>query len=127
MLKDHGETIYPDLLRFFGVDIHDLFREEKHLTPKQVLLLIRSLPPESATSASIRKLPEAAGWGMDTYLLASLIDAVRENSHINAQAHSKKKLKRPERIKVPGMVKSSKGGINPIEVAYSKHLEAKNG
>lgn len=71
-------------------------------------MLIECLPAESVTNARSRELPEAAGWSVDSYLLASLIDAVRENTFTNIQVRTKKKLTPPDRVQVPGVVKEKK-------------------
>ena len=102
-LDEHGAAIYADLLRFYGVDVVGLVSDPPTVSPAQVLALISGLPAESKTVSLLREADEAVGWATTSYLLASVVDAVRENTHVVAQVNSKKKLKPPEPLKVPGV------------------------
>lgn len=103
-LDEHGAAIYADLLRFYGVDVVGLVSDPPTVSPAQVLALISGLPAESKTVSLLREADEAVGWDTNSYLLASVVDAVRENTHVVAQVNSKKKkLKPPEPLKVPGV------------------------
>lgn len=70
-------------------------------SPRKVLALVRQLPPESATIASLRGGDHFRGWGLDQYFYAALIDAVRENTYAVIAANSKKKPKPPEPVQRP--------------------------
>lgn len=100
--------MYADLLRYYGVDLEGLFASPPNVSPRKVLVLIEGLPADSATVSRTRDTPEATGWTVDSYLLASLIDAVRENTFTNIQVRTKKKLTPPERVRVPGAVVEKK-------------------
>lgn len=90
------------------MNLSGVVAEEPTLTPAEVLALVENLPPESATVAGLRGVDESIGWTNSTYLLASILDAVREGTFANMQVRTKKKLKQPERIPVPGVEPSKK-------------------
>ena len=94
--------MYADFRRFYGVDLSGVVADPPTLSPSEALALVENLPPESMTSSLSRDQPDAFGWGTAEHLLASLIDAVRENTFANMQVRTKKKLKAPERLPVPG-------------------------
>jgi len=77
---------------------------------------VGQLPPESATSTAVRNSipedelekrrvgdPKRAPWSSIEFLLATLIDEVRNLSWMYAQSHSKGKVPRPEPIPRPGV------------------------
>lgn len=101
-MDEHGAAVYADLLRFYGVDVVGLVSDPPTISPAQVLALISGLPAESKTVSLLRESDDAVGWDTNSYLLASVVDAVRENTYVTAQVNSKKKLKPPEPLKVPG-------------------------
>src|SRR5690606_4615757 len=78
-------------------------------SPKQLLALMQSLPPESRTVAAIRGGPEFLGWGADRYLMAALIDAVNQNTFAFVSANSKKKKPKPPQPVPRPSVQESKG------------------
>lgn len=63
------------------------------LTARRVLAYVRSLPLDSATVASLRGGDQFRGWDMDAYLLASVIDAINQNTYVLLSANSKRKPK----------------------------------
>lgn len=101
-LEEHGGVVYAELLRYYGVDITGLVSDNPGVTPAQVLALVENLPLGSGLLSVSEELDDASGWDTNSYLLASLIDAVRENTFANMQVRTKKRLQRPERVKVPG-------------------------
>lgn len=66
-------------------------------SPKHILILIRQLPMESNTTAEIRGGPEFRDWDNRTYMLAAVVDAVREVSYMLAMVNRDPKKKAPER------------------------------
>lgn len=121
-----GEYVYSDLLRYYRIDLMRLFDEDDPLQPVVVLSLVKGLPPDSATMAHIRELPEAYGWNIQTYLLAALVDAVRDNTQANQQLHSKKKLKPFKRLEVPDVNRSKRKPANSF-VAMAQAAFARGG
>lgn len=97
LIDEYGEHIYRDLHEYAGgLNLVDALREGSGYSPRQILILIKGLPLESATSAAIRGSQEFRGWGIDRYLRANLTDAVRQNTYVLLSANSKKKPAPPE-------------------------------
>jgi hypothetical protein len=71
------------------------------MSPRQVLALLRQLPPESRTVAALRGGEQFQGWGVDRYLMASIVDAIQQNTYAFISANSKRKPKAPEPVKRP--------------------------
>lgn len=117
--------LYADLLRYYGVDVVGLFVDPPELSPAQVLALIEGLPNGSKFMAQAGGVPDSAGWDTNSYMLASLIDAVRENTYANMQVRTKKKLKRPTPVKVPGSKQpsSSNSFLKMAQAAYRKNMK----
>lgn len=103
-----GAAVYADFQRYYGIDLGDLFRPGSGLTPKRIVYLVEGLPIESRTVAAIADNNESSGWGVTEYLIANLIDAVRENTFTNVQVRTKKKLAPPESFPVPGAKQKKK-------------------
>lgn len=117
--------MYADLLRYYGVDVVGLFMDPPELSPAQVLALIEGLPLGSRFVAHAGGVPDSAGWDTDSYMLASLIDAVRENTYANMQVRTKKKLKRPTPLKVPGAKQPSNSNsfLKMAQAAYRQNMK----
>lgn len=92
----------PDLLRVYGVDLRELVSDEGDLSPRRALSLIEGLPHGTRSIARIQEDPELEGWDVSAFLAAALIESVRENTFATVQIQSKKKLKHPEPLKIPG-------------------------
>lgn len=115
-LDQAGTHLYADLLRVYGVDLRDLFSEDPP-SPKWILGLIEGLPTESRTSAILREAEDSYGWSTTEYLLAALINSVREGTFVNMQVRTKKKLKPIEPVAVPGLEKKDKPVNNFVRMA----------
>ncbi|GGM64809.1 hypothetical protein GCM10012275_39250 [Longimycelium tulufanense] len=63
--------------------------------------MIRQLPPESRTVAALRGGAQFTGWGVDRYLLASAVDAIRETTYAVVAANSQRKPKPPKPVPRP--------------------------
>lgn len=114
-----GSAVYADLLRYFGVDLGGLVESPPSLSPKKVLVLVENLPMECMTSALLRGVEQSYGWDSTAYLLAGVIDSVRENTHVNMQVRTKKKLKPPEPVQVPGMEREKKRNSQFVRMAQA--------
>jgi hypothetical protein len=104
MIEENGGAITADLLRFYGVDIRDLFKGT--LSPRYCLALVENLPIESATySSHIAEGDRSAmGWDRNTYVMADLIDAINilHTTLVRANSNNPKKVKDPEPYERPG-------------------------
>lgn len=121
--------MYADLLRYYGVDVVGLFKDPPELSPVETLALIEGLPLGSTFGALAGEIPDSAGWDTNSYMLASLIDAVRENTYANMQVRTKKKLKQPTPVKVPGAKpkKRSNSFLMMAQAAYREKKEDTSG
>lgn len=72
------------------------------LSPRRALSLIQGLPHGTRSIALMQGDPELEGWDVDSFLTAALIETMRENTFATVQIQSKKKLKHPEPLKIPG-------------------------
>lgn len=108
LLEKAGTEIYADLLSHYGVNVSGVVADPPEISPSEVLALIENLPAGSAALAVVSGVTDSVGWTTETYLIASLIDAVKENTFANMQVRVKKRLQRPERTPVPGMAPAKK-------------------
>ena len=80
------------MLRAYGIDAHD-----PATTPRRLALALQYLP------AGCWPDPEhPASWTVEAYLLAGLVDAVRELTYLTAKVNGVKQAKRPEPVWRPG-------------------------
>lgn len=94
LIDRYGEFIYRDLHEYAGgLNLVDALRPGSGYSPRQLLVLIKGLPLESATVAAMRGGSDFRGWGLQNYLITNLIDAVRENTFAFIAANSKSKPK----------------------------------
>ncbi|GAB3475266.1 D site-binding protein [Amycolatopsis cihanbeyliensis] len=119
-----GECLLADFQRYYQLDLRDLLRAGSGLSPRRALALVRQLPPESATVAALRGGAEFRGWGPDRYLLARLIDAVKENTHVFIAANSKHKPKPPEPVERPDFAAGRKRRGNSFTAMAGSRIAA---
>lgn len=100
--------MYADVLREYGVDLRGLFTTPAEITPKLALALVEHLPSSSSSSATLREVPDSHGWDTNSYLISTLINAVRDNTYVNMQVRTKKKLKPFPPVEVPGVSNKKK-------------------
>lgn len=77
------------------------------LTARKALALIRNLPLDSATNASIQGGDQFRGWDGQMYMLANIVDAVKENTHVFVSAHSKRRPQPPKPMPRPATKKTT--------------------
>lgn len=95
LLEEHGEAIEADLLRYYQVDVADLFSGD--LSPRRVLALIRHLPRDAATKREVAG--DVTAWGETEHLLALAIDTLNV---ANWQRAGDKRNPRPRPVPRPG-------------------------
>jgi hypothetical protein len=92
-------------------------------------VLVRALPPESATVTALRQVtefesdverdPEAEQWSRVEHLLAGVIDAVHQHSWIYVSAHSDRAPDRPPPLPRPGVApKKTRLTITQAELLF---------
>lgn len=111
LIDGFGETLIPDLKRYYGIDLRDLFSEDHPLSPRWVLMHINNLPMASAFVAERRGGPQFIGWDENQYMMARLIDLARTQIYLFILAHKDPKKRNPdapEMYPVPGMADKPK-------------------
>lgn len=131
LIDKYGEHIYRDLHEYAGgLNLVEALREGSGYSPRQIILLIRGLPLESATMAATRGSHEFRGWSVDRYLLVRLIDEVQQLTYAFISANSKKKVDPPEAMyrpqDKPKLVKKERDTSNPFfqRLAAAKKAKA---
>jgi hypothetical protein len=97
LLDKHAGEVTADFLRYYGVDIRDLFRPGGDLSPKRAIALVEHLPIDSALAAALRGGPAFLGWDRHSYLLADIYDALSLHSFITLKVNSQN----PRRVEKP--------------------------
>lgn len=124
LVDEHGSEVVADLQRHFQVDLGKTITGEGY-SPRRVLVFVRNMPVGSKTYAALSEDQRSEGWDTQTYLTAALVDAVRENTFVTAQVQTKKKLKRPEPMDVPGRkTKKPKAKTNMFAQMAAQHMAA---
>jgi hypothetical protein len=106
-LTEYGEAVEWDVARYWpGRSLLELYRGE--MSWRELRVFLRYLPPDSATARAVRGVtPEQEAWTLDRQLLASLVDAQRENTFAMVKLHGDpkktKRLRPPEPIPRPGV------------------------
>lgn len=100
-----------DLHRYYQIDLLDLWRGT--LSPRKIRVLVKHLPPESATVRALNpRTPEEEHWTTDRQLLAGICDRVDQltytTSILGVDQKHRNKIKEPRPIPRPG-VKPPKG------------------
>lgn len=57
LLRDHSDAVEADLSRYHQIDLLDLWRRPQRLSYRKLLVLVRFLPPDSATENVLRGGP----------------------------------------------------------------------
>lgn len=111
LIDECGEILLPELKHYFGIDLRDLFTEERPLSPRYVLAHILWLPAESAFTAHQRGGMQFRGWNEQRYMQAMEINVARLLLHVFIAANSdpkKSKPKQPEPYPIPDGLKLKK-------------------
>ncbi|WP_326792045.1 hypothetical protein OHA79_09595 [Streptomyces sp. NBC_00841] len=90
LIREHGEAIEADL-GFRGYDLLDMWRGK--LSPRKVNVLVRGLPPDSATRMAMNGGEPL--WGRADHILADLVDATNSNTWVVANREASKKERSP--------------------------------
>lgn len=128
-IDEAGSFLYADLLSEYGFDLRDIYSEDPP-SPKWVLGLVEALPHERRTSCILRDSEESYGWDTNSYLLASIVNSVKEGTFVNMQVRTKKKLPAFDPIEVPGVKKKKSGKpanrfIQMAQAALAKQQRSK--
>ena len=121
-IDQHGEVLLADLLFYYGVDLRDLFRAERPLSPRFVLALIMYLPLGSAFVAERRGGQEFRGWDHSRYAMVDAANSLRSIQHLYLAAHIDRRKARvpkpPEPFPTPEETRSKKAVAKPGSFAH---------
>jgi len=87
-----------DLLRVYGVDLLDLYRTPQRLTLRRLAVLVRGLPADALT---VQALHVEASWSATEYLLAEVLDTLRQANWLTVELNKKKSARNPQPERVP--------------------------
>lgn len=113
-LTEYGEAVEWDMARYWpGRSLLELYRGQ--MSWRELRVFLRYLPADSATARDVRgSTPEEDAWTLDRHLLASVVDAIRENTFATVKLGGDPKrtgpLKPPDPIPRPG-VESKKPNV----------------
>lgn len=106
-LAEYGEAVAWDIPHYWpGRSLKEFWRGE--LSWLELKIFLRYLPRDSATARAVRNAsPDEEAWTLDRQLLASVVDAVRENTFATVKLGGDPKktgrLKPPKPIPRPGV------------------------
>ncbi|WP_369274526.1 hypothetical protein AB5J55_35415 [Streptomyces sp. R11] len=97
-----------------GRSLLELYRGE--MSWRELKVFLKFLPPDSATARAVRgSSPEEEAWTLDRQLLATIADAVRENTFATVKVGGDPKktgrLKPPRPIPRPGVEEPQKNNV----------------
>ncbi|MFB7162334.1 hypothetical protein [Streptomyces sp. NPDC056242] len=107
LLREHGEAVEWDMARYWpGRSLLELYRGQ--MSWRELRVFLRYLPTDSATARSVRGSTATEDqWTLDRHLLASAVEAMRENTFAMVKLHGDPKktrqLKPPDPIERPGV------------------------
>lgn len=121
LISAHGEALEADLAPL-GIDLGDLRRRGGFLTWRKLGVLVRHLPPESATMTALRNAmppellkresddadPGRAPWSHSQMLEASQLDTLRMILHVLVAANGGKPGEPPAPTRRPGVAGQKK-------------------
>lgn len=137
LLSKHAKAVEADLLRYFSIDLMDLWRGR--LSFRRLAVLIRYLPSESWTQTALRDErehdlsdliadePEAPAkfgpWALENYQLAQLRDEIAELRFVVARTAGSENYPEPQPTPRPGANRPIRRQT-AAGVAYLKNLRA---
>ncbi|GAA0637215.1 hypothetical protein GCM10009535_11920 [Streptomyces thermocarboxydovorans] len=114
-LEEYAEAVEWDIAHYWpGRSLLELYRGQ--MSWRELRVFLKHLPTDSATARAVRKsTPEEDAWTLVPQLLASVVDAVRENSFLQLKLHGDPKktgrLKPPDPIPRPGVEPAKKSNV----------------
>jgi hypothetical protein len=114
-LERFGEAVEWDIARYWpGRSLLELYRGE--MSWRELRVFLRYLPTDSATARTVRgSTPEEDAWTLERQLLATIADAIRENTFATVKLGGDPKktgrLKPPKPIPRPGVEESKNTNV----------------
>lgn len=129
LIDKAGGELFADFQQYTQYNLLDVLVEGSGLTPRLALVLIGQLPIESRFMAAHRGGAEFLGWGTDRYMMATLIDAVNQNTYVTVAANSgRKKPPKPKPMERPeATVNRKRGKMSFAAMAGMRIKKAREG
>lgn len=123
LIDQAGEAIFQDFQDVYGLNLVHMIRDD--VPPVEILMLIRGLQVGSRFVAVLRGSPDFVGWDLNTYQMATLIDAVNYVTYAVIAANSKRKPKEPKPAYRPTKAgrKSNNAFAAQLEMAKQRKLK----
>lgn len=120
-IKQYPNELEADFFQFYNLDIAEI--GTPHLSYLRVGRLLIALPPESRIMRKLTEQPIA--WTPQLELLASIIDAIQQNTWVNVAKEVKpsQRAKPPKRYPRPEDIKNIKEGKKATNDLHRKLLE----
>jgi hypothetical protein len=135
LLAGHAEAVEGDFAYHYnGLDYRDVFRPgggASRLTWRRLGVLIRRLPPESATMTALRVAhpdsvtedgpdPAEGQWSQTEMLLAALVDSVRilQWTYVSAHVDKGQRPERPQPIPRPGIERKKRKRLSDAQAEF---------
>lgn len=90
-----------DLLRVWGIDVADVFDDDKPLSPARVVRLLSTLGEDSALAAAQRGGTRYQGWTTDRYILRKLAYSIDYLTYVTLRVNGQKRVSEPKPIDTP--------------------------
>lgn len=123
LIDKAGEALYQDFRSEYGLNFKDVVAEE---SPFEVLMLIRGLKLGSRFLAAVQGGDDFVGWDVQTYQMASIIDAINNTSYAIVASNSKRKPKAPKPSYRPKKERKSTNAFRQ-QLDIAKQRRAKGG
>lgn len=106
-LTEYGEALEWDLPHYWpGRSLLELY--DGRMSWRELRIFLKGLPPDSLTARAVRgSTAEEDQWTLDRHLLASAVDAIRENTfatvRLGGDPKKTRRLRPPDPIPRPGV------------------------
>lgn len=97
------------------------------ITPLEIIVLIRGLPPGSRFVARMQGGDQYNEWNLIAYQMANILDAINHNTYVLTAANSKKKPKVPKPSYRPAKTKAKQENAFRTQLEMAKQRKARGG
>jgi hypothetical protein len=119
LIDQYGEYLVADLTETYNIDLRDIFRDDKDLSPRWLMAHILNLPLGSRFYAEQQGGQQFRGWDESRYAQVATVNAIRALQYTYISAHSKRKPPMPDMFPIPeATVKVRKKKQGPGSFAY---------
>jgi hypothetical protein len=113
-------------MRYYGIDLGDVILRDR-MAPRFVIALIRGLPDTSLFATRLKGGEDHRGWGVAEHILASIYDAVNQNTRATGNWGKKKPPKIDPFPKPKSKPKEKSRGPSTVADLYNRALGGLSG